>query len=101
MFLFGGYYSTDLGCFARDFGEFQDWVKCSSWGDVVGAVMSVVSLAGDGLNGVVASALLGTWLFCDRFRCIFPRKGKRGTRCWSKVTVYGTIAPPPLPVISL
>ena len=64
----GAYYSTDLGCFSRDFGEFLDWVGCSSRGDVVRAVMSVVSRAGDGLNGVVASALLGIWLLCDRFR---------------------------------
>ena len=57
-----GYYSTDLGCFSRDFGEFLDWVECSSWVDVVKAAMRVVSIAGDGLNGVVECALLGTWL---------------------------------------
>lgn len=66
--LFGGYYSTDLGCFSRDFGEFLDWVGCSSRGDVVRVVMRVVSNAGDESNDVVASALLGKWLFCDRFR---------------------------------
>lgn len=52
-------------------------MECSSRGDVVRAAMRVVSNAGDGLNGVVASALLGNWLFCDRFRCIFPERGTR------------------------
>lgn len=40
----GGYYSTDLGCFLRDFGEFFDWV---GWGVSLG----VSRFVGDGLGG--------------------------------------------------
>lgn len=48
--------------------------------------MSVLYFPGDGLSGVVTSALFGTWLFCDQFWCTFPRmwRGKRqGNRVMS------------------
>ena len=57
-----------------DFGDFFDCVEGEGG---VRLVSSALSLPRDGLSGVVASVLVGTWVFCDRFGCIFPGKGTR------------------------
>ena len=48
-------YDGFLGGF---WGSF-DWEGCTGRGDVVRAAIGVLSIAGNELNGVVASALLG------------------------------------------
>ena len=45
------------GAFFGVFWGFSDWVGCTVRGDGVRALMSELSIAGDELNGVVASAL--------------------------------------------
>ena len=86
----GGYYITDLVGFLGDLGNF--FIAGGAGEGVIRLVLSALSLPRDGLTGVVASALVGTWVFCDRFGCIFPGRVQEGSRYCSKVTGCGTIA---------
>ena len=63
------------GFFRAIWGSFD----CVVWAvreGVLRVVLSSLSFLGDGLTCVAASALFGTWLFCDQFRCIFPGVGR-------------------------
>lgn len=54
---------------------------------VVRSIMSVLSVVGDMLNGVVASAVLGKWLLCHQFRCSRPRGGLKDVGVRSDMAV--------------